>query len=302
MRRIWNSSPVSFLREIVGMYFEFGVARSAAALAYFFILSMCPFLICINFFIGFFQMDTTDLFQYLDRIIPGESLTLLTDYLSYISANRSSTLLAAGIGTILISASAAIRTLLNVMDNLHGHRPRSGIRRLLVSVGLSLLFLITVYLSLVVILTGDWFLKLMELHFPAEAAALLHLPAFTALWRWIRYLFLFCFVLLLVLLLYRVGAPRDKPRAPLLTGGVFAALAIVGASAVFSFMIGRSSRYALIYGSLASVIILLVWLYLCGNILILGNVINCAWYRRKRKRYLQRLEQEAWLEDEKDTP
>ena len=35
------------------------------------------------------------------------------------------------------------------------------------------------------------------------------------------------------------------------------------------------------YGSLASVIILLVWLYLCGNILILGDVFNCVWYRRR---------------------
>ena len=44
----------------------------------------------------------------------------------------------------------------------------------------------------------------------------------------------------------------------------------------------------------ASVIILLVWLYLCGNILILGNVFNCVWYRRKKIRYLKKLrEQDA---------
>ena len=39
-------------------------------------------------------------------------------------------------------------------------------------------------------------------------------------------------------------------------------------------------------------IILLVWLYLCGNILILGNVVNCVWYTHKKKRYLQRLKRE----------
>lgn len=54
-----------------------------------------------------------------------------------------------------------------------------------------------------------------------------------------------------------------------------------------------SSRYSLIYGSLASVIILLVWLYLCGNILILGNVFNCVWYTRKKMRYLRRLKLEG---------
>ena len=60
-----------------------------------------------------------------------------------------------------------------------------------------------------------------------------------------------------------------------------AAAALVAASALFSWFIGLSSRYSLVYGSLASGIILLVWLYLCGNILILGDVFNCVWYRRR---------------------
>ena len=53
-----------------------------------------------------------------------------------------------------------------------------------------------------------------------------------------------------------------------------AALAIVAASVLFSWFIGMSSRYALVYGSLASLIILLVWLYLCGNILLMGAVVG----------------------------
>ena len=53
-----------------------------------------------------------------------------------------------------------------------------------------------------------------------------------------------------------------------------AAIALAAASMLFSFFMSRSTRYSLIYGSLASVIILLVWLYLCGNILILGSAFN----------------------------
>ena len=44
-----------------------------------------------------------------------------------------------------------------------------------------------------------------------------------------------------------------------------------------------SSRYALVYGSLASLIILLVWLYFCGNILLLGAVVGRVWSRRHRR-------------------
>ena len=47
---------------------------------------------------------------------------------------------------------------------------------------------------------------------------------------------------------------------------LLSALAMVACSVLFSWFIDMSSRYSLVYGSLASLIILLVWLYLCGNI------------------------------------
>ena len=47
-------------------------------------------------------------------------------------------------------------------------------------------------------------------------------------------------------------------------------------SIVFSVVIGMSVKYPLVYGSLASVMIILFWLYVCGNIVIMGNIINVA--------------------------
>ena len=47
--------------------------------------------------------------------------------------------------------------------------------------------------------------------------------------------------------------------------------------------ISLSTRYSTVYGSLASVIILMLWLYLCGNIVNLGNVLNYVWWRRKQE-------------------
>ena len=99
-----------------------------------------------------------------------------------------------------------------------------------------------------------------------------------------RYLLLFCFVLVLVLLVYRLGTPRGTMRlAVVALSSLLAALAIAGASVLFSWFIGMSSRYALVYGSLASLIILLVWLYLCGNLLLLGAVVGRVLERRLKK-------------------
>ena len=95
---------------------------------------------------------------------------------------------------------------------------------------------------------------------------------------------LFCAVLLLVLALYRAGTPpRAMPRRTLRFAALLTALAMAVCSGVFSWFIGMSSRYALVYGSLASLIILLVWLYLCGNILLLGAAVSRTWVIRRTR-------------------
>ena len=100
-----------------------------------------------------------------------------------------------------------------------------------------------------------------------------------------RYLLLFCFVLLLVLLVYRAGTPRGAMRLPVVAlSSLLAAAAISAASVMFSWFIDMSSRYALVYGSLASLIILLVWLYLCGNLLLLGAVVGRVLENRMKGR------------------
>ena len=79
-------------------------------------------------------------------------------------------------------------------------------------------------------------------------------------------------------------APIRKPHPPVIPGALLASVSLAVASGVFAVVVGHSARYSLIYGSLASVIIMLVWLYLCGNILVLGNVVNYVIYCRREHR------------------
>ena len=273
MKKILSFPPVSFGVKAAELYLEIGAPRAAAALSYFRILTLFPLLVCVNYFIGLFHLDLENLLLSLDQFLPDEVLLVMRDYLGYVAGSQSRALLLASLVTILISASAGLRTLLAAMDGLHGVKNTHAVRRVVLSVALSALFLLTIYLSVVVIFTGEWFFWLLEERLPRRIAELI--PPLSGLWRWMRYLLLFCFVLLLVLIVYRAGTPRDAMgRRVVVLASLLAALAIVAASALFSWFIGMSSRYALVYGSLASLIILLVWLYLCGNILLLGAVIG----------------------------
>ncbi|MEG2120176.1 MAG: YihY/virulence factor BrkB family protein [Pseudoflavonifractor sp.] len=288
MKQFLALPPVKFIADIVDLYFTKHVSRSAAELAYFLILTFFPILICVNAFIGLLHLDVNTVLVAATPFLPREMLDILRNYITYITDNQSSALLIGGIMMTLFSASAAFRALMNIMDDIYERRSYTGIWQIVASVVFSVLFLVTIYLSMVVLLTGEWLFRLIAGAFHLELAAL------PWTWQWLRFLILFALVLLFVLVAYRMAAPRGKPRPPVLTGGILAAVALVAASILFSWFIGLSSKYSLVYGSLASVIILLVWLYLCGNILILGNVFNCVWYRRKKVRYLKKLKADEY--------
>ena len=278
--------PVLFVRDMVQTYGRLGVSRAAASLAYFLILTLFPLLVCVNFFIGLLELDPEAVFSALDPLLPRESLSIILDYLTYVSGipqSQSTPLLLASLFTILLSASAGLRTLLKTMDELYQVRHVSSLRRVVVSVVLSILFLLTIYLSIVVIFTGDWFFQLLEARLPSPLAELIPLRLLSQLWGWLRYLLLFFCVLLLVLAVYRMGTPpplRREKKVLRLTA-LLSAGALVACSVLFSWFIGMSSRYSLVYGSLASLIILLVWLYFCGNILLVGAVAGRVWFHRR---------------------
>ena len=281
LKKISRVPPLAFLLELVDTYSRVGVARSAAALSYFLILTLFPLLLCVNYFIGLFHLDLTRLLEEIDQLLPAGAMAVISDYLGYVGQVQSPTLFWLGVVTIIISASAGLRTLFHTMRDLHG-LPRPGIVACyLPSIILSFLLMPTIYLSVVVIFTGSWFFHLLEENLPWQIRVQMPLDALSQLWSWLRYLLLFCFFFLLVLIIYRVGTPKKiaSGRAVLLPA-FWTSVAMVGCSGLFSWFIGMSSRYALVYGSLASLIILLVWLYLCSTILLLGAVIGRLWNLR----------------------
>lgn len=281
IKRLWESPVVKFIREMVELYFSCRVSRSAAELAYFLILTFFPILICINAFVGVVGVNVDAILNTLQPILPPSLLAIVSDYLGYITVNESSGLLAAGLFMTLFSASAAMRSLMDVMKDLYGKEGFHGFWQIVASVLFSVLLLVAIYLSIIVVLTGSWFFHLVEQYLP-RWEWLAGLQNWNGQWQWLRFGALFGVAFLLVVLIYYLTAPRGEPRAPVLLGALLASIALVGASAIFSMFIGMSSQYSLVYGSLASVIITLIWLFICGNVLILGSVFNCVRYRHKK--------------------
>lgn len=276
--RLLNLRPVQFVAHIIHIYFKKHVSRSAAQLAYFLALTFFPILICVTAFAGMVNVQLGDLLSDLSHLFPDSVYGILRDYLGYLDNNLSAAMLFTGGALAVFFASSAIRGLTAIMREIFGGPRVGAVRRIAASLLFSLLLLVTVYLAMVVMLTGGWFF-----HMIGNALGLTGWANLFGFWQWMKYLVLICIVFLFIFLLYRFVAPLQKTKVPIIPGALLASAALAVASAVFSAVVSHSTRYSLIYGSLASVIIMLVWLYLCGNILILGNVVNYVIYCRRQE-------------------
>lgn len=277
-RLLRRHPPIRFAVDVVDVYFSKHVSRAAAELAYFLILTFFPIMICISAFVNELHLDLSALVDQADPFLPEGVLAIFQEYLTYIDTNQSAAMLLSGAFLTILFASAAVRGLMNVMHELYGRATFRGLWQLAASILFSVLLLATIYLSLAVVVTGNWFFHLL-----GQVLRLEGLVERFGTWQWIKYLLLLGLVFLFILLLYRFAAPLDKPRPPVVPGALAASAALAVASMVFSLLMGNSTRYSLIYGSLASVIIMLVWLYLCGNILIMGNVVNYVLFTHRKE-------------------
>ncbi len=283
MRRLWENArqvpPVGFVADVVELYFVHRVSRSAAELAYFLLLTFFPILICISAFVSKLNLEMSALLEEASYVLPQEVLAIFQDYLHYIDTHQSDAMLVAGVFMSALFASAAVRGLMNIMHEIYGRATFQGLRQLIASLIFAVLLLITIYLSITVVVTGNWFF-----HMLSQLLRLENLVAQVSTWQWCKYLLLTALVFLFILLLYRFATPLDKPRPPVIPGSLVAAVALTAASMVFSYFMENSTKYSLVYGSLTSMIILLVWLYLCGNVLIVGSLINYVIHQRKRRK------------------
>ena len=268
-----------FVADGLDVYFSKRVGRAAAELAYFLILTFFPIMICVSAFLDRLDLNLVSLLEQAELFLPEGVTAIFQDYITYIGTNQSAAMLISGAFLTILFASAAMRGLMNMMDELYGRATFRGLWQLVASVLFSVLLLVTIYLSLAVVVTGNWFFRLL-----GQTLGLDGLAERVSVWQSGKYALLLSMVFLFILLLYRFTAPLEKPRPPVVPGALGASAALAAASAIFSFLMSNSTRYPLVYGSLASVIIMLVWLYLCGNILIMGNVVNYVLFARRRER------------------
>ena len=260
----------SVLHRAVRLFTENKLPRSAAGLSYFMTLAFFPMLICLYMMLGRLFPNAEDVREFLTGILPQNTVTTITDYLSYVTANISFPMMIVALAVLAMASSAGFRLIDGAMESMRKEKHFSDIFEIVFSFVFSLVFLVAVYFAVLLTVTGKWFLDAVDRY--------IMFVNISAAWSWVRFVLLFLLLLVILSGVYKITGPRDRP-ARILPGAVAASLAMVGASILFSYVLSFAVRL-IIYGSLASIIIMMFWLYVCGLILFAGGALNVALEQR----------------------
>lgn len=253
------------------IFSEQRVTRSAASMSYYITISVFPALIVIYAILTSLNISNENIYGIWEEIIPKDVLNIILQYMRYVSGKDSAVMLFVGITVMLTSSTTAFGTLMKIMADIQGKSRYTGFWAALFNIALSIGFLGVIYVSGVVIMSGEWLIGVMQ---RSLGSVLLEV------WQWVRFGVLFFLMLGIIYLVYLLSAPREKSRVKRMPGAFLSAILLVAVSAVFSRFIGQFTNYPIIYGSLASFIILMLWIYFCSIILIMGNVFNIVVYHK----------------------
>ena len=268
------TSTMELAKDVYDIYLKKMVPRASAALSYYLTMTLFPLIICLYALFGQNYQVAMSLFNAIERFLMPSAAELIKSFLLHVAETGSRTVLVAAVTMLVLSASAAVRVLQGTINEMQdGHRFRA-ITDYLISFALAVALLLAVYASMVVLLTGNRFLNWMRQAHAIRVA--------DSTWLWARFLLLGGFALLLFWGMFGFMRPRND-RYLVLPGAALATLGVVAMSTIFSKLIASSARYSLVYGSLASLILVMLWLYMICQAIFVGAALNIALRNRRAR-------------------
>lgn len=259
---------IPFFKELYRRLNVVRVFDMAAQCAYYFLLSLFPFLLFVITLLGFLPFTSEQILHLITDLAPGATNQLIETNIRGIVDVRRSGLLSIGLLVTLWSTSAGMDSLIRTVNRAYEIRKeRSFFRLKLLSVSLTFGMIFVILSALLLTVFGGKIEQLLEL--------ILHIPpsnvVLSSAFRWITN-----FVILLIVfsILYYVAPNTCLTCKDVMYGSIFAAIGWQVTSLSFSYYVNHFTNFSATYGSLGGVIVLMIWFYLAAFILITGGVIN----------------------------
>lgn len=262
------------VRSLVERYFADYIAKSAAEFAYFLIFSLFPLLLLVSAIIDALPISQLSILHIL-QVLPADIQAIITPFITrYIGTHN----VAPQYGTIIFGLlltiyfiSRTISSLLHSINRIYGlknGRSLSSIGGILFEMLLAIGFIFCIFFTFIAVIIGTHLINFITTFLVIPQSWLIS-------WEQSRYGLA---LLLVFLFLWLVNFVCPNCRMTLrraLPGTVFTTLLWTAGTGIFTWYVENINRYNVVYGSLCAIMILLLWMYITGIVILLGVELNC---------------------------
>lgn len=277
MEKVTNHPVYLFIKEMVRHFIEDDVTSLSAQLAYYLLLSIFPFFIFLVTLLGFLPLSTEGVLEILEVLVPGSVTDLLITSLNQLLNTKRSGLLFVSLISTLWVASSALNAVIYALNKAYDvPQERSWLFSRFLSIVFTIGMVIAILITLIFPVFGNMLEDIVVYFFGAN-------ELFLIIWSVLRWAISFIYLIFIFTLLYYFAPNKKVSFKHIFAGAIFAAVGWIVVSIGFSFYINNFTNYSLTYGSLGGAIILMIWFYLSGMIVIIGGQLNAQIEKQCKK-------------------
>lgn len=266
-----GQSLFKMIKEAVADFFCDDMTTYASALAYQVLFSIFPFFIFLIALLG--VLGRADFFDWLRQqaqfFLPPDAMQQVNRVLGEIQQPQSG-LLSIGVVMALWAASAGVRAVMNALNvayDVREGRPAWKLYplSLVYTIGLAAMLICAALLMVVGPQAMQWLAHYVGLE-----------QLIVTLWAWLRWplaLFLLC---LAVAVVYYVGPDVEQDFRFITPGATLAVFTWILLSLAFSYYVSNVADYNATYGSIGTIVVLLLYFFISSAVLLFGAELNAV--------------------------
>lgn len=273
--RLMGGIPAKQLAKELGQQFKQDrILNSAAAQAFYLTLAIFPALICVLSLVPYLPIEHLHkaIMDLVRQVLPGEAAHTLTGVVESLTEQRGGLLSFSFLGTLLIASSgmAAIIKQLNI--TYHVEEERSFLKTRALALLLTVLGGILLIVTFALVVLGgrlqSWI-----------ASSLGWSDFLLAVFATFRWVVIVGALLLAFAAVYYVAPNVDQKFRWVTPGAVIGVVALILATLGFRLYVDNFGRYGATYGSIGALVVLMLWLYVSGLMLLVGSEVNALYER-----------------------
>jgi membrane protein len=249
------------------------IDQRATAVAFSLTLASFPAVLFLFTLIPYIPIENLDvqIMAFLRDLMPAGIFVEVSATIEDIVSRPRRGVLSVGFLLTIVTATNGMVSLMRSFNMVYRDvENRSFLRTRAIAMMLTLLLALVLFVAVVLLIIGDRVMAVVAEWELIQEVWILHVVNLT------RYLTAFATLTLAVSLIYRFAPNRSVRMSFVNIGSLIASALIVLATYGFSFYLSNFGSYNKLYGSIGTMIALMIWLYLIALLLIFGFEINAS--------------------------